>query len=413
MSSGKQEVVMTLAMAPPVAAVAPRPANRSKAHWRVLRQALLRAASSSSSSTSSSSSSDATASSISTAFFPQFGSRRAADDALVCYNAAHDDFEWKTFDLSVPDHFQATQRLWVHDKKPECAGKVKLTELFSHKVHHGVDNTGNIRTWPAEQVLLAYMLKNSVVASVVRNTNSNDENEGDEEEGGIVRCCELGAGMAGLAGLGLALHHQQAAAEPSISMLITDGNPLSVRNVALSLQENVAQGVLRPHASSSSSSSSLHIQVELLRWDRAYKPPADRAQQFDLLFASDCLFFEAFHVDLAHTIQCLLRPATGKCLLLQPQRGGSLDRFCAVASAPPFGLTVERIDDFDPAITRLHHTSIWRGRRLPVASRTSGTNPTCTCQCCWSCRLRIVRNHPKKSDIWHHRLVWERRARSI
>lgn len=41
-------------------------------------------------------------------------------------------------------------------------GVITLEQLFSHRVH-GVDNTGNVRVWPAEQVLLHVLLSGYVL----------------------------------------------------------------------------------------------------------------------------------------------------------------------------------------------------------------------------------------------------------
>ncbi|CAN0588430.1 unnamed protein product, partial [Ectocarpus sp. 12 AP-2014] len=38
---------------------------------------------------------------------------------------------------------------------------VTLDQLFAHRLH-GVDNTGNVRVWPAEHVLLHVLLSRSV-----------------------------------------------------------------------------------------------------------------------------------------------------------------------------------------------------------------------------------------------------------
>ncbi|CAN0426088.1 unnamed protein product, partial [Discosporangium mesarthrocarpum] len=88
----------------------------------------------------------------------------------------------------------------------------------SHRLH-GVDNTGNVAVWPSEQVLLHYVL-------------SGDGGGGGGEGGTTLppaldgaRVLELGAGMAGLAGLGI------AACSSAREVVVTDGNPGCVSNL--------------------------------------------------------------------------------------------------------------------------------------------------------------------------------------
>ena len=47
-------------------------------------------------------------------------------------------------------------QLRLMERRP--GAKMSLAELASH-THHGVDNTGNVRVWPAEQVLLHVVLQ--------------------------------------------------------------------------------------------------------------------------------------------------------------------------------------------------------------------------------------------------------------
>lgn len=52
-----------------------------------------------------------------------------------------------------------------------------------------------------------------------------------------------------------------------------------------------------------------------------------RLEPFDLIVAADVLFFERFHRALLHTLHSYLDPERGEAWLLQPSRGGSLERF--------------------------------------------------------------------------------------
>ncbi|KAF1328740.1 hypothetical protein FI667_g6677, partial [Globisporangium splendens] len=330
-------------MPAPLSAVketAPAPAATAKStkhHWRALRNALLAKPVVANGNT--------TASSISTEFFPVFAAQPSAlgvangagEDSLQRHRRPEPNFEWMQYDVS----FEKTPRdaagtgakiVYVHEKQKDKG--VSLQELFSHKVNQGVDNTGNVRTWPSEQVMLTYLLKQNVCEKLAQRSK-------DGEAVMPLNCCELGGGMAGLASLGLLAH-----APVSFGRFdVTDGNPLSVENLKICVGENIAQGAF-------AKSASTQLSVDLLRWDRNATFSTDAQHQFDLLLASDCLFFEDFHYDLAHTIKQLLRPRTGRCYMLQPSRNGSMERFSRIAETQ--GLHVECVSDYDAEITAKH-----------------------------------------------------------
>uniref|UniRef100_K3WTP5 Calmodulin-lysine N-methyltransferase n=1 Tax=Globisporangium ultimum (strain ATCC 200006 / CBS 805.95 / DAOM BR144) TaxID=431595 RepID=K3WTP5_GLOUD len=322
----------------PTPAPAPVTAKSTKRHWRALRNALLAKPVVADGNT--------TASSISTEFFPVFAAQLsalgaangAAEDSLQRHHRRPEpNFEWMQYDVS----FEKTPRdaagsgakiVYVHEKQKNKG--VSLQELFSHKVNQGVDNTGNVRTWPSEQVMLTYLLKQNVCENLAQRSK-------DGETAIPLNCCELGGGMAGLASLGLLAH----APVPFGRFDITDGNPLSVKNLKICVGENIAQGAF-------AKSALTQINVDLLRWDRNVTFSTYVQHQFDLLLASDCLFFEDFHYDLAHTIKQLLRPRTGRCYMLQPSRNGSMERFSRIAET--HGLHVECVSDYDAEITAKH-----------------------------------------------------------
>lgn len=74
------------------------------------------------------------------------------------------------------------------------------------------------------------------------------------------------------------------------------------------------------------------ISAQLLHWS-----PDVNAEQvaaiteggsrlFDVIIASDCLFFREFHSDLVQTLRSLLSPG-GVCLFLQPKRSCTMQTF--------------------------------------------------------------------------------------
>lgn len=75
-----------------------------------------------------------------------------------------------------------------------------------------------------------------------------------------------------------------------------------------------------------------------LNWSRSSFPDDFRAMQksrqvddlFDVIIASDCLFFREFHVDLVAVLVALLKPVSGIALFFQPKRDGTMDQFLAL-----------------------------------------------------------------------------------
>lgn len=320
----------------------PAAEKSTKRHWRALRNALL----SRTPSASSSSERITTASAVSTEFFPVFPVRCCCAAAATTETERstqqkqhqHDEnFEWLQYELAMSPEAPSAVAVRVREKK--ASARVTVAELLSHQVNRGVDNTGNVRTWPSEQLLLAYLLRNGVCQKMYQSRG------GSAAAQLPLSVCELGSGMVGLASLGLLAH----APAPFARVDITDGNPQSVGNLELCVAENAAL--------IASKSAGARVAVKLLRWDRDAVFAATERHKFDLLLASDCLFFEEFHADLAYTIKELLRPTTGRCFLLQPSRNGSMERFVVVAERQ--GLLVERCDAFDPDVARLHleHTA--------------------------------------------------------
>ncbi|CEG50309.1 Uncharacterized conserved protein [Plasmopara halstedii] len=306
--------------------------DKTKSHWRVLRNAIVR----STSNDTSSSSVDitrTTASSIATDFFPLCPVSFVDTVKVSMHTPAKDNFAWMMYNLSaaIESETERSITVVVHEKRKDVKF-VPISELQSHQMNNGVDNTGNIRTWPSEQILLSYIISSGILSQI--------QSVGRPEL--PVSCCELGSGMAGLASLGLLA----CAPVDFERVVITDGNLLCVNNLQLCVAENQRQNTFPARVNNTK------ITAELLRWDRNATLRKDLQQQFDLVFASDCLFFEEFHEDLAHTIKNLLRRGSGRCLLLQPSRSGSLDRFCVIAKQ--YGFTTTQSKDFDPTIVEKH-----------------------------------------------------------
>mmetsp|Transcript_16255 Transcript_16255/g.21533 ORF Transcript_16255/g.21533 Transcript_16255/m.21533 type:complete len:443 (+) Transcript_16255:35-1363(+) len=216
--------------------------------------------------------------------------------------------------------------------------KLSLKELFSHKVH-GVDNTGNVRVWFSEQVLLYCLMQPAFLDKLGIKLNNSD-------------VLELGGGMTGLAGIGIAVQYPK-----THQVIISDGNPDSVLNQKLCIHLNEETGNI-PKGK---------VKCCHLMWDKEDKSGAisellhQHPKGFDLIIAADCLFFQDFHEDLKHVLSLLLAK-NGQILLLQPTRGESMNNFMDIAQGV---FTMELLDEYESKISELHQEYLQKSDYAP------------------------------------------------
>lgn len=101
-------------------------------------------------------------------------------------------------------------------------------------------------------------------------------------------------------------------------------------------------------------SDSCRIEASLLHWS-----PSENAAvvsqltaaggRFDVLLAADCLFFRDFHQQLLQTLQLLMHESS-VALLLQPQRGGTLDEFLSLCRRADSAVEATLCEDFNSEV---------------------------------------------------------------
>eukprot|EP01032_Pedospumella_encystans_P015890 gene15890-18151_t len=238
---------------------------------------------------------------------------------------------WRN-ELCIREDDKAVKNLILYTREnPRDAG-LSVKSLLSNKLH-GVDNTGNICVWPAEPLLLHTLLNVRKFTEMVRDK----------------RVLEIGGGMTALAGLGLAV------AGICASIAVTDGHPDCVANqnvcIAMSKQEHATK------ETNALPSHPLNITSQVLHWSPAVNAEQvasltkSHSQLFEVVIASDCLFFKDFHADLLHTLQQLLVPG-GVGLFLQPARDKTLYKFVALCTDSG-AFTTEIIEDYSPQVSGL------------------------------------------------------------
>ena len=196
--------------------------------------------------------------------------------------------------------------------------KISILTEKAPQLHElaGFNNTGNVCLWPSEEVMALFCLENL-----------------DMFTGATV--CELGAGMAGLAGVFLACSHRPR------QVLLTDGNTKSVDNLKRIVTENL------------SNFNTTAVSAEILLWDPqtlATLPSSITIGSYDHILCADCLFFKDLHVSLAQIIKKLLRP-DGTCHIFAPRRGGTLELFCSRAEE---WFSIELVEKYSECVWYKH-----------------------------------------------------------
>ncbi len=236
----------------------------------------------------------------------------------------HPQFSWKkyTYRDDRPSKIEQSQSRDADNESKSKDRKIRGDLEFSAIIRHlpestsfeamlGFNNTGNVCVWPSEEVLAYYCLKNR-----------------EQFRGKSI--CELGAGMTGMAGILLSLTHLPSRVK------LTDGNPVSVKNISLIIEENQKE------------LGETSVSADVLVWDQEFLD--SDYQKYDTVICADCLFFVELHSCLCQVIHKLLLPG-GTALVFSPRRTGTLDQFVDAAK----GLfSIKEIDNYDDVIWSKH-----------------------------------------------------------
>lgn len=177
---------------------------------------------------------------------------------------------------------------------------------FSAEDLMGFNNTGNVCIWPSEETLAYYIVSNLYLFK-------------DKT------VLELGGGMSCLAGLFCAKY-----AGPK-SVLVTDGNKISVDNVQISLYGN---------------NFPCPVDCKIVKWGRC-----DLKSTFDIILSADCLFFDDARSDLVDTLWKLLK-IDGLALVMAPERGHTLTTF--IEQSEKIGFQCKKIVNYNSVIWEKH-----------------------------------------------------------
>jgi calmodulin-lysine N-methyltransferase len=186
--------------------------------------------------------------------------------------------------------------------------KITINELFD-----GFDNTGNVCLWPSEEVLAYYCFKNRDLCS-------------DKT------VCELGGGMTCLSGLVAAVFTSAK------EVILTDGNERCISNVKTIVERNA-------HRFSKSI-----VRCEQLEWGND-SHINHFLNKIDVIFCSDCLYFDDSHHLLVDTIFKLLNNC-GIAIILAPTRGSSLQNFVDIAKQK---FETKQITIYDEKVWQMHN----------------------------------------------------------
>ena len=290
----------------------------------------------------------------------------------------------------------------TREKRQTKKHQIDLRGLLSHRLH-GVDNTGQSCVWDSESTL-TYCL----FAGDDGNNDSLDTAEGEKKMNtpplplGIdnllslaapvhvadtktakkkrerIRVVELGAGMAGLAGLSLAAFGMDnnigacgTNSRWDIDVTLTDGHPDAVQS------NRICAELTSRHYGETTEN---HISCQRLLWNDGEQGVADcqaltndGRDKYHICLASDCVHFQDFHAALVATIGRLL-DIGGVCLLCQPRRADSLDNFMRVIDAVN---DVKSADEnvFDMQLFERYNQKLWDMHQTELAKNDGIYDP--------------------------------------
>ena len=234
--------------------------------------------------------------------------------------------------------------LRIRERLPHSCSKIKLKDLTSQQHYDGVDNTGNTRVWDSELTLTYCLLHEQSVFLSIWNIKSLWDLSCCSEQQPL-RILELGAGMAGLAGMALAVQNPK-----NTHVVLTDGHPDAVLNNRINI--HLTRALYYPEIL-------LDITSKRLIWTTTTTNDDvtnSNTDLFDLILASDCTHFQEFHACLALTTAYRLRVG-GVALFCQPPRGDSLQKFVNLCNNSFHGLWelhwLKEVD-FSEKLSRLH-----------------------------------------------------------
>ena len=279
------------------------------------------------------------------------------------------------------------------EKRQTKKQRVDLRGLLSHRLH-GVDNTGQSCVWDSESTLTYSLFAGEddidtqeIILPLFLERIDNllllaapfDELKTLQlrRKQHRVRVVELGAGMAGLAGLALAafgLDNMGACGSNSrwdIGVTLTDGHPDAVLSNRI-----CAELTSRRYGESAQN----HISCQRLLWNDGAQGVADcqtltnnGQDKYHLCLASDCVHFQEFHAALVATIGRLL-DIGGVCLFCQPRRADSLDNFMRVIDAVnDVGSTDENV--FDMQLFERYNQKLWDMHQKELAKNDGIYDP--------------------------------------
>ena len=145
----------------------------------------------------------------------------------------------------------------IEVKYRKDSSEVTRTELLTAWLKK-VDNTGNVKVWPAEQDLANFLIKNSKIF------------EGK-------KVWEMGAGKTGIAGVALAIKLKDKVGE----IVISDGNEEWCKSIQETIDANLEEiGISKDR-----------IKWKQIVWDENFTSD----EKFDYIWMADWLFFREFH----------------------------------------------------------------------------------------------------------------------